>query len=91
MRCRSRGGIVSNKKGSRYVGGETDLRVKTKAWEGDVFDVAGVKRRDDGLPYALFTREGEYVGAAQRSKQREEALCGRARHCGDGERSSPLG
>lgn len=57
-------GIVSKKKGSRYIGGETDLWVKTKAWQVEEFDVAGVKRGDDGLPYALFTREGEYVGAA---------------------------
>jgi bifunctional non-homologous end joining protein LigD len=57
-------GIVSKKKGSRYIGGETDLWVKTKAWLVEEFDIAGVKRGDDGLPYALFTREGEYVGAA---------------------------
>lgn len=67
-------GIVSKKKGSRYISGETDLWVKAKAWQVEEFDVAGVKRGDDGLPYALFTREGEYVGAAivsLRSKLRE--------------------
>lgn len=57
-------GIVSKKKGSRYIAGVTDLWVKTKAWQVEEFDVAGVKRGDDSLPYALFTREGEYVGAA---------------------------
>lgn len=68
-------GIVSKKKGSRYIAGETDLWVKTKAWEVDDFEVAGVKRGDDGLPYAMFIRDGEYVGAAivsLRSKLREE-------------------
>lgn len=43
-------GMVSKKKGSRYNGGETDLWVKTKAWLVEEFDVAGVKRGDDGLP-----------------------------------------
>lgn len=67
-------GIVSKKKGSRYIAGETDLWQKTKAWAEGEFEVIGVKRGDDGLPYALFAQSGVRMGAAivsLKAKQRE--------------------
>lgn len=57
-------GIVSKRKGSRYMRGTTDLWQKTKCWTIDDFDVIGVKKGDDGLPYALFAQEGVRMGAA---------------------------
>jgi bifunctional non-homologous end joining protein LigD len=57
-------GIVSKKKGSRYIAGVTDLWVKTKAWETGEFDVIGVKRGNDNKPYALFASGEERVGSA---------------------------
>lgn len=57
-------GIVSKRKGSRYLAGVTDHWLKVKCWTEEEFDVIGVKRGDDGLPYALFARGGQRVGAA---------------------------
>lgn len=57
-------GIVSKRKGSRYLPGETDHWLKVKCWAEDEFDVIGVKKGSDGLPYALFARDGVHVGAA---------------------------
>src|SRR5690606_25220484 len=67
-------GIVSKRKGSQYLSGETDLWQKTKCWAVDDFDVIGVKKGDDGLPYALFAQGGERMGAAivsLKAKERE--------------------
>lgn len=57
-------GIVSKRKGSRYLAGETDHWLKVKCWAEGEYDVIGVKRGDDGLPYALFASDGKRVGAA---------------------------
>lgn len=57
-------GIVSKRKGSRYLAGETDHWLKVKCWAEGEYDVIGVKRGGDGLPYALFASDGKRVGAA---------------------------
>ena len=57
-------GIVSKRKGSRYVSGRTNDWLKVKAWHTGSFDVIGVDKDDDGVPYALLADEAGYRGAA---------------------------
>jgi bifunctional non-homologous end joining protein LigD len=57
-------GIVSKKKGSRYISGETRAWLKTKCWHTDTFDVIGVERDKTGISYALLADENAYRGAA---------------------------
>ncbi|WP_436073912.1 hypothetical protein [Devosia sp. LjRoot3] len=46
-------GIVSKRKGSTYTSGPTQSWLKTKCWHTDTFDVTGVDKGSDGIPYAL--------------------------------------
>lgn len=57
-------GIVSKRKGSRYVSGPTKSWLKIKAWHTANFDVIGVDKDSDGIPYALLADEAGYRGAA---------------------------
>lgn len=57
-------GIVSKKKGSRYVSGRVDSWVKVKCWHTDTFDVIGVERDKTGINYALLADAEGYRGAA---------------------------
>lgn len=57
-------GVVSKKKGSRYTSGTTKTWLKTKAWATEDFEVIGITRGADGVPYALLADESGYRGAA---------------------------
>jgi bifunctional non-homologous end joining protein LigD len=57
-------GIVSKKKGSRYVSGRVDSWVKVKCWHTGTFDVIGVERDKAGINYALLADAGGSRGAA---------------------------
>lgn len=57
-------GIVSKRKGSRYVSGKTTAWLKVKCWHVDTFDVIGVERDAAGIPYALLADAEGYRGAA---------------------------
>lgn len=57
-------GIVSKRKGSTYTSGPTQSWLKTKCWHTDTFDVIGVDKGSDGIPYALLADEAGYRGAA---------------------------
>lgn len=57
-------GIVSKRKGSAYTSGPTQSWLKTKCWHTDTFDVIGVDKGSDGVPYALLADEAGYRGAA---------------------------
>jgi len=57
-------GIVSKRKGSLYVSGATRSWLKIKAWHTETFDVIGVDKDRDGVPYALLADGVGYRGAA---------------------------
>lgn len=57
-------GIVSKRKGSHYVSGRTTDWLKVKAWHTASFDVIGVDKDSDGVPYALLAEGQSYRGAA---------------------------
>jgi ATP-dependent DNA ligase len=57
-------GVVSKRKGSTYTSGPTQAWLKTKCWHTDTFDVIGVDKGSDGIPYALLADEAGYRGAA---------------------------
>lgn len=57
-------GIVAKRKGSLYSSGPTRSWLKIKCWHTATFDVIGVTRGDDGVPYALLSEDGVYRGAA---------------------------
>jgi bifunctional non-homologous end joining protein LigD len=46
-------------KGTRPLAGETDHWLKVKCWSVGEFDVIGVKKGDDGLPYTRFASDGQ--------------------------------
>lgn len=57
-------GVVSKKKGSRYVSGPTKSWLKIKCWHTNEFDVIGVERDSAGVLYALLADAEGYRGAA---------------------------
>lgn len=57
-------GIVSKRKGSRYFSGASRLWLKTKCWHTDTYDVVGVERDGNGVPYALLADADGYRGTA---------------------------
>ena len=57
-------GIVSKRKGSAYVSGDSKAWLKTKCWHTATFDVIGVERDKTGIPYALLADGQGYRGAA---------------------------
>jgi bifunctional non-homologous end joining protein LigD len=57
-------GIVSKRKGSRYSSGRVETWVKVKCWHTDTFDVIGVEKDRDGVPFALLADAEGYKGAA---------------------------
>lgn len=57
-------GIVSKRKGSRYFSGASRLWLKTKCWHTDTYEVVGVERDGNGVPYALLADADGYRGTA---------------------------
>jgi ATP-dependent DNA ligase len=57
-------GVVSKRKGSRYTSGASRAWLKIKCWHTDTFEVIGIQRDREGIPYALLANEGEYRGTA---------------------------
>lgn len=57
-------GVVSKKKGSRYVSGNARTWLKTKCWNVSEFEVIGVERDKTGIPCALLADEAGYRGMA---------------------------
>lgn len=57
-------GIVSKKKGSRYVSGESRDWHKIKCWHTDTYEVVGVEKDAAGIPYALLADHSGYRGSA---------------------------
>jgi bifunctional non-homologous end joining protein LigD len=57
-------GIVSKRKGSRYISGPTMAWLKTKCWHTETFEIIGVERDKTGVPYALLADKTGYRGTA---------------------------
>ncbi|MBU1335724.1 MAG: ATP-dependent DNA ligase [Alphaproteobacteria bacterium] len=57
-------GIVSKRKGSRYLSGSSRDWLKIKCWKTSTMDVIGVDRDKDGVPYALLADADGNRGAA---------------------------
>ncbi|MER9295752.1 hypothetical protein NKI38_04505 [Mesorhizobium sp. M0621] len=57
-------GMVSKRRGGRYLSGPSDSWVKTKCWEVGDFELMGIKSEPGKQTTAFVARDGKYAGSA---------------------------
>ncbi|MES0188956.1 hypothetical protein NKK48_30290 [Mesorhizobium sp. C386A] len=74
-------GMVSKRRGGRYLSGPSDSWVKTKCWETGDFELMGIKSEPGKQTTAFVARDGKYAGSATiaLSKQMRDRLWQRVR------------